>query len=333
VVFNIEKFLSFHNIPVRLKGENVAKGNINICCPFCIASGHSDNNFHMGIVIEGAQKGTYGCWRKPRVHGGRKIEKLVRILLDCSHEEAQRIVYGEVLVERIDGESMADAFNKVFNKKQEKIETVTAPKELILPTGFIDIRSTGATKKFYDYLASRGFEHVEQLIKKYSLLCCLNDDYRDRIIFPFFFNGELVTWSSRTIDNSERVLRYRDLEVEKSVIHVKRLLYNYDSLISGGNSLFITEGLFDCIKLDYDLPSGSRATCLSTKHMTDEQDLQIRDLIKVFKKVFIFLDKDARSESREIRGQFCNFPNVVFRSLPEGVKDPGNLTKEQVLLL
>ena len=329
-MFNIEKFLQSANIPIRHSGENTQKGNINICCPFCLKSGRGDINFHMGIVVEGPDKGTYGCWRNT-AHRGRKIEKIVKLLLNCSFEEAYKIVHGTVLIDLTEGENLLDTFNKIFdNDNEAESETVIPTKELLFPSEFIEIRNTGVTKKFYDYLSSRGFDDVDKLIKKYSLFCALNGEYGNRIIFPIFYEGELVTWTSRSILPNDK-LRYKDLSVDKSLIQIKQLLYNYDNLIEGGDSLFITEGIFDCIKLDYYFSTGNRATCISTKSMTGNQEYQIRELSKVFNKIIIFMDNDAKSASMEISSRFCTLPNVSFRFLPDGVKDPGEFTKEEIL--
>jgi hypothetical protein len=325
--FDIEKFLQYNNIPIRYKGENVSKGELGVCCPFCIKSGRGDTNFHMGINPD---NGAYSCWRYPKTHAGRKMEKLVRMFLECSYEEAYKIVYDTAPVDLIVTDNLVDIVNKLFDKKSApKQESDKAPKELLFPSEFIDIKSTGVTKKFYDYITSRGFVDVDKLIKKYSLFCALNGKYANRIIFPFCYQGELVTWSSRTLDQDLN-WRYLDLEVEKSVIHVKQLLYNYDSIIEGGNLLVITEGLFDCIKLDYFFSKGNRATCLSTKHMTTNQGHQIRRLSKVFNKIVIFMDSDAMSASWEIRSEFCTLPNVTFKFLPVGFKDPGDFTTEEI---
>lgn len=327
-MFDIQNFLSFHNIPVRYKGENVSKENLNICCPFCIKSGRGDTNFHMGINPKTL---AYGCWRNPKVHGGRKIEKLVRLLLDCSWEEAQRIVHG-VVVDRPETDSLFDTIKKILNKENSlESETINRPKELIFPPEFIEIKNTGVTKKFWDYLSSRGFDDVGRLIKKYSIFGALNGEYTSRIIFPIFHEGELVSWTSRTIIND--FLRYKDLSVEKSLIQPKQLVYNFDELEDGGNLLFVNEGLFDCMKLDYYFPNEARATCIFTKSMTDSQMQQIRELSSVFNKIIIMLDNDAKSSTIDISRKLSFLPNVSFKFLPTGIKDPGDMSKAEVLEL
>lgn len=328
--FNIERFLQSNNIPIRYSGENTQKGNINICCPFCVQAGRGDTNFHMGIKLSTHE---YGCWRN-QTHRGHKIEKLVRVLLDCTYAEARKIVYGVELIEKEEAETWASRINKIFTKDKAgpSPETTPGPKELLFPSSFIEIKATGVTGRFYKYLASRGFDNVDSLIKNYSLFCCLNGEYADRIIFPVFLHGELVTWSTRSIDRYEW-LRYRDLEVDKSVVHVKQLLYNYDTLLSGGRTLFITEGLFDCIKLDFYFEHGCRATCFSTKTMTENQRYQLINLSKVFDKIVIFLDNDAKSACLEISMLLRALPNVHYKFLPKGFKDPGDFTRQDVLNL
>lgn len=325
-MFDLKAFLSKHNIPFRERGENVAKGNININCVFCIKSGRGDEKFHMGIE---PNKGVYGCWRN-NSHRGKKLEKVVRALINCSYEEAHKLVYGTVLIERLVDEDIMSVLNRIYNKSEVEAYKPQGVKELELLPSFIEIRKDDITGKFYQYLVGRGFGNVDALIKKYSLLCCLNGEYADRIIFPIFYDGELVTWSSRSLEKNA-YLRYRDLEVDKSVIHVKQLVYNYDKLIKGGNILFLTEGLFDCIKLDYYLSIGNHSTCSFTKHITDNQADQLLNLSIVFNRIIVLMDSDASPESINIMRRLANkSSNIDYRNIEIDRKDPGEFTKQEV---
>jgi hypothetical protein len=325
-MFDVRKFLAFHNIEIREKGHNVGKGNINVCCPFCIKSGRGDDDFHMGINLTTL---VYGCWRDS-VHRGRKIERLVRALIDCSYEEANTIVHGVALLEETDFASLTKNLWNENNEEQETKKNIK--KDLIFPKDFVNICPSGLTSRFYSYLQSRGFDDVSLLIKKYELRCCLSGKWKNRVIIPLFFEGELVSWTGRSLYD-DAFLRYQDLSVEESIIHPKQFLLNYDNLLKGGEILFVCEGPFDALKVDFYMPESHRSTCLFTKAMTENQLYLLRNLSKVFKCVKILLDEDALSSSINIAGELAFLKNVEFLSLPDEIKDPGNLTKQQVLCL
>ena len=156
-------------------------------------------------------------------------------------------------------------------------------------------------------------------------------DWKYRLIFPIYFLGKLVTWQGRQVTR-EAYLPYRDLSIPESVRHVKFCLYNFDNL-KGGDTLFITEGLFDSLKMDYYSPDGIDSTCLFTKTMRDEQMWLIAELASIYKKIIVLLDSDAQVEAISIYSKLSFLRNVSLGTLPLGAKDPGILTKEQVLRL
>jgi DNA primase len=151
------------------------------------------------------------------------------------------------------------------------------------------------------------------------------EDWKQRIIFPIHYENRLVSWVGRTINKFE-TLHYRDLSIDESVRHPKFCLYEYDFIKDGGNILYVTEGVMDCLKLNWYLPYKDTATCLFTNSMTEQQRELLWKVGKSFKKVVILLDNDALSNALEIKSQLKPvLNNVIVGILPSKYKDPGEL--------
>jgi hypothetical protein len=318
----IIKFLNNYNIPYIIEGNNVKKGNINIKCPFC---GNEDKSEHLGISPD---TGVYGCWRNSE-HRGKDFAKVVVRLIGCSYEEAKRLISTEVI---IPGDSILDYINNLFDDKpDEEITTVT---HLELAEDFIPIVNKGIRKVFWQYFRSRGFNgsdsKLENFIDRFNILCSLSGYYKMRLIFPIYFEGRLVTWQTRSI--YPKISRpYIDLSVDESVKHVKQCVYNYDELINGGDILYITEGVFDCLKIEYFAPKDFHATCIFTKTLTDSQVYLLTNLSRKFRQLRLLLDSDAWQEAYfGVKGKLSHIKNLIVQGLPEGAKDPGQLKKSQV---
>lgn len=318
-------FLDSNNIYYITKGKNVRKGNVNIQCPFC---GSLDNSQHMGIKLE---NGIYGCWRDSS-HNGRDFAKLIQVLIDVSYQEACRLWKTDVVP--LGSNSLLSQVNEKFRRDDEVEKVLGGVDRLVIPKEFAEIKKTGTKKRFFDYFIKRGFasSDVMSLIEYYGIKCCNVGYWKNRIIFPIYYEKKLVTWVGRSLYNNAALL-YMDLSIEKSVRHSKFCLYNYDELMKTSRKigLFITEGLFDCIKLNYFLSSNYEATCLFTKTIRDEQKYLLKELSHRFEKIILLLDKDASTEILRMERELCFIDNVSFKFLD--VKDPGIMNKEQVLSL
>jgi hypothetical protein len=307
-------------------GPNVKKGNINIQCPLC----SDDPSFHMGVDLK---TGVFGCWRDSS-HSGN-FTYLVKILTNCSWEEAKKISGSRK--SRLSMESTLDRVKNILADDKTEEEKPKL-KELKLPSEIRQIREGGITRYFWKYLNSqRGFndkKKLEELIKTKKIYCCLTREWAYRLIFPIYYEGRLVTWTSRSILERGHTISYLDLSIEKSIRHIKKCLYDFDDLyIHGGETLFVTEGIFDCLKLQFFLPKKYSATCLFTKTIRDEQLYLLLKLTKRFKNIKILLDTDAQIESLRITNSFHSWQNVTVKKLPRGVNDPGEMNKKQVLEL
>lgn len=241
-------FFKRYNIPTKKSGVNVAHNHININCPYC----DKDEKFTMGVDLK---TGKFGCWwGKNKGHAGVNFCKLVAKLLDVSLKEAKSILGMRVLLE---GEAdFKNSINKMFEPKVSEIEEIVSKVgKLELPTEFKQIKKEGLTRRFWYYLESRGLDPLI-LMKRYGVYGALRGRFKQRIIIPYYYQGQLVSWTARTIcDSRYEDIRYKDLSVGESIIHVKHLIYNYDELVrDSGEGIFFCEGVFDCFNLEQYLP-------------------------------------------------------------------------------
>lgn len=299
-------------------GPNVARNHINIKCPFC---GYSDPSEHMGLDLE---TGYWGCWRDSE-HRGKSPVKLIAKLLNCSFVQAMNIV-GE------DEEIEIDDFGKLFEKIQ-KPKIQEAKPRLVFPPTFKPITTTDTlADRFVTYLNARGFEleDIDDLAYNYDLHYCLTGFWKNRIIVPIYLDGELVSWTGRSIHFAED-LRYMSLSKEQSRVNIKHTLFNHTWLRHGSaNTLFITEGPFDALKVDfYGRAQSINATCLFGLSITSEQISLLSEIQENFNKIYLLMDEGALVQTLELQSRLVGLVDGAVH-LPEGISDPGELTKNQV---
>lgn len=323
----IISILNEHKIYYTESGANVKSGNLNLKCPWC---GEDDPSEHMGVNIS---DGSYGCWRNSR-HRGKELAFLIQALTRCSLSEARMLISVDRVTLQKDGILKQVVDTLTVADDGIPIVRMGGVKELKLRDDFYWADGSKLRIRFQNYLIERGFKNrdkLEELIMKYSIGCCLVGEYKFRLIFPIYYKGHLVSWTSRSI-YPDATLRYKDLSIEESVRHVKFCLYNYDDLLKkGGKKLFVVEGPLDVLKLEYFFPDEDyRATCFFTTSMQSEQIYLLSLLSKKFDKVILLLDKGVESQMLMLRRELGFIRNIKFQYLPENVNDPGEMLEEEV---
>lgn len=317
----IKDFLEQNGIDYVEDGKNVMVGNIGISCPFCELDGNSDPSHHMGIN----EKGWFGCWRDSS-HSGKRFAKLIVLLLDISRYEAEQLWDNEELQPFTEDFYEIDKQKNTYTQQIRNFESIELDKDFRLIEN-----KEGIVQRFIHYLKDREIADKQIYNKSQPLYYSIKGDWNNRIIFPIYLNGRLTSWTSRSVyPNCE--LKYVDLSPEKSIRAVKHSIWNYDGLlkIKDQNVLYITEGIFDCLKLNSYLPSNSQATCIFTKTLRVEQMSLLSDIVNNFNKVEIMLDADASVEAENIKREMSLFKNVSITKLPDGVKDPADLPFEYI---
>src|SRR5262249_2643522 len=136
------------------------------------------------------------------------------------------------------------------------------------------------------YLQGRGFDDPDQVIKDYNLKCCLTGTWKGRLIIPVY-DKKLLGWQGRSIRTVDGVARYLT-----SHPAVKRNLFNLQNL-SSGEYLYICEGPFDAIKIDFYGKPRIRATCTFGVDFTPEQIHGLYNLRGKFAQLVALFDFDA----------------------------------------
>ncbi len=303
---NWQDFLTDNQIEWVSRGPNTARGEISIRCPWC---GDEDPSHHLGINLS---KGSWGCLRNPE-HRGHSTTYLIGTLLRCSQHQARVIV---------DQYSRSDP----AQLGELSLKAPSSPGQPGEPEGRPTLRAieaTGSTSRFWHYLQVRGFD-PDAVIKQYRLQCCLVDRYKDRLIIPLYQRRSLIAWTGRALGTPVTAPRYLSSK------RVKETIFNEDDLMQGGRLLFITEGPFDAMKLDYHgLEQGVRATCTFGTSIPIEQLVLLNSRRARFDKTVILFDRDA-VEPAFIAKEWLPSSTVTVGQLPEGVKDPGELSRGQI---
>lgn len=277
----IRDLLIAEGVDVLDKGHGVAKGNFNIKCPMC---GIADPSYHMGINLT---NGWWGCWRNSE-HRGKSPVRLLVAALGKPVYEVRR------LLGLRDGPDL-DTFGGVRDRlsARDDVQPRERMKSLRFPPSIrVMDQHDVAADRFYAYVRGRGFPawHVERAVRMFSMHYAVSGEYKDRVVLPFYYRNNLVTWTGRSIHSDQR-LRYRDLEKEASTLYKNDVLYNYDRAALGGRALIVLEGPFDVVKGDYaGEPVGVHCVGLGTNSMSDAQLVQLIDLADAFEYVFISMD-------------------------------------------
>ncbi len=329
--FNWIEFLNKHNIDYVTHGPNVARDNVNIACPFC----QNDPSHHLGIH---PGSGVWGCWRDDS-HRGRSPVRLIMKLIRCSYSQAIDIAGYADRVEL----STFDEVVKGLSRQTTKSANISH-KPLELHTTFREIDYTVAlARPYFNYIRERGFSKSEtyDVIERYNLKFALTGPWKHRIIIPVYDeDGKLMSWTGRALSR-RAVVRYKALSDDPEFAdennlpcaraNIRNLLFNIHRLYDKYyEMLYITEGPFDAIKLDYFLDHDRKmATCIFGALPTDAQFHTLKLSADFYKESKVLLDEGAELQAIKISNRF-GLINAGFAHLPDGVDDPGDLTKSHI---
>lgn len=321
------KLLREQRVPYIESGPNVKRGEVAVRCPFC---GSADPSMHMGLSLE---TGWWSCWRNRAQHSGKSPIRLIMRLLGLPYGRAREVA--GLGVDYVDPEGFDALAARVMGRSKEVVKPVGGDRRFLeLDPSFRDIQPIGSTRKFYNYLESRGFGDngdILKLVVQYELRAG-RGDWQDRIILPYFQNGELVTWTGRAIAPSK--YRYKDLDLDSSLLAPKETLYNHDCMIDGGKALIIQEGPFDVLKVDfYGQPWRVRSVGLSTNSISEQQAFLLQEAVGKFDKVIVMMDTKSRLglvDSMRMKQELAFLGRVYIKPVPFGAGDGGNLKPREV---
>lgn len=320
--FAWQQFLDRNGIAYRTSGRNVASGHVAVKCPWC---GAADPSEHMGISLRGEG---WGCLRD-KAHRGKRPARLIRALLNCSWDEALRQA-GDETSSLLAG-TFAAEFEKIFGPA---VPIVREP--LKLPPEFKPFsRHLVSARPYRDHLMFNRritpYDVDHRVTQDYDLHYSTHGQYGGRIIFPIYFEGQLVAWTGRAISELARV-RYK--AIEKEIAVVSHYLLWYDDLMDcGAHTLIACEGPFDSLKINLlGRRHGIRSTCFFTSAPTKPQIDLLHDLVPRFKHCFLLLDRDTELMAMHVKGELAGLGFKAL-SIPAHRKDPDQMNERELLAL
>jgi hypothetical protein len=330
-MFDWQRFLDSHNIDYAERGRyHITHGYIGICCPFCV----DDTGYNLGISL---RNGFWHCWKEPvrGSHSGRAPYRLIERLLGCSRDTARAFVQAGDSVIASDLTFGEDIARKLRVTNNHLSRDHSGDVTLKFPDTYYRLNySWSAKKRHYPYLIGRGYteKQVDWLVDTFRLCCTGQGPFGYRVIIPVYMRGKLVTWTGRTIGDDE--LRYRTLSpnpenaaalgLPPAVMSIKDTLLDFDRARYGGNTLVVTEGPFDAMRVTFfGWRHGIRGVSLHGKQASPAQLELLAELVPHYRHVLAVFDTDAG---------LVPLPETLRikqLTLPSGVKDPALLTREQ----
>lgn len=196
---DVIKLYDDYNVDYLTSGNtHCAPGWVQVHCPWCEGS----QNYHLGYNL---QNNFYTCYRC----GWHPIPSTIAKLIHLSEKEAYTLIkrYG-ILVPS----SYKEPIVKI-RTKAHRLPSLTGP-------------LLGNHKR---YLESRSFD-PDRLEREWNLVgtgpvsSLDNIDYKHRIIIPFIWNGQQVSFDSRDITGKDPQ-RYRACPKDRELIEHKSILY------------------------------------------------------------------------------------------------------------
>ena len=325
--FDWLRLVKEQRVPYIESGPNVKRGELAIQCPFC---GSADPSKHMGLNLE---TGWWSCWRNRAQHSGKSPLRLIMRLLVVPYSKAREIAGLDDSY--IDPEGFDAVAARIMGRDSTLVKPDAAERRfLAIDKDFQDIdQGRARTRHHWQYLADRGFDDPDELCAQYGLFAGVSNVWAGRIILPYLQDGELVTWTGRAIGESR--IRYRDLEIEESLLAPKETLFNHDAMLEGGKVLVLQEGPFDVLKIDYyGRHYGVRSVGLSTNSIKPIQAFLLQAAVGKFDRIYVMLDTKnplGIVDSMRMQADLHFLDNLFITSVPFGAGDGGNMSPYQVI--
>lgn len=283
--------------------NDVVSSDFNIICPF-----HEDINPSMRVSLDDGSYFCFGCGIKGNALDFVKNANPELNELQCCVE-----------LERILNSKEIKQLNVKYRKKR-RVQNKQALNEA--KDYYYGLRSTDwnnieneEQQKILDYMKQRGFNARALNVAQ----CKANYNIAYPFLFPLLDNGEFKGWVGRTTNKyveKKRKYLYNDGFRKRNT-----LCGTYEQ----NKVVFICEGYFDYLSLKTKGHLKNVVAILGW-HISDEQVKKLKD--EGITTVVSALDNDKCG----IKGTeyLKKFFNVVRFEFPEGVKDTGEMTEQQI---
>lgn len=258
-------------------------GWIQLDCPFCTEKG--SHKWRMGYSIE--DKYT-NCW----VCGNHSLLEVIASITNTSFHESRKLIQD---------------ISSSYEKKIVKQGILKYPK---------DVKPMTASHK--KYLIKRGFD-PDLIAKRWDVQGIgLSSSYSWRLFLPITYQGEVVSWTTRSLTNEGS--RYINAPAEDEKLSLKKILYGQDFAV---NSIIIVEGPLDVWKI------GPGAVCTFGLSYTMAQ---VRQMIKFPRRAVCFDNEpEAQIRANKLINDLSVFGgenyNIVLDSKDAGEAEEKELKK------
>lgn len=330
MAFDWMRFLETNHIHFATKGSNVSRGHVAVRCPMC---GSQDPSQHMSINLK---TGGWRCFRRPESHSGGHPAGLVASLLNISMSAAIALVGQNVHIP----DNLLGTVRTLLGPRKDAV-----PNPLKMPPEFRRFTpgKIASSRRFVDYLTgpTRKFtyDQVMMMSEDYGLRYATSGKQKGRVIFPVWFEGNLVTWTGRTI-YPDQELRYKTLSSDPEIEEVPawgpitQYLLWYDDLLENVDdcdTLVLVEGPFDALNVSIrGRRHGIDSTCFTTAAPSAEQIMLLHDIVPSYKKRYLLLDQGTLATALKTQ-MAMQALKIRVLTMPKGLKDPGLLSEKQLL--
>lgn len=283
-----------YNVDFKTEGhKHCLPGWVNIPCPFC----EGNAGYHLGYHLE---TNHYVCWRC----GFHRIEATISSILKLNFVETKKVVLRYGL--------------SIFSPQ---IASIPLIKEVHrFPSGVVPLQDVHRR-----YLERRGFD-PDLLERRWNLLgtgpvsLLKHINYKHRIMIPYFWNGEQVSFDSRDITNKSSSKYIACPKAFEKISH-KEILYGNQERWNSRMGICV-EGPTDVWRL------GDQSFATSGIKYTPKQ---VRLIAKTFRRVAVMFDagepiakEQGRLLTADLRFRGCDAFQVDIKS-----GDPGSLPQDE----
>lgn len=239
----------------------------------CIAPDHNDRHASCSINVDTGQWLCWSCLKKGNLQAFLRLANINQESINEFITPKDKVQLKINTIYKSSSKNILTyeqdvAFNKVLSQLLDEFVPATTNKESL----FYLVKKRKLTK---------------ETIRKFRLMYATSGQYAERIIIPYYHNGELIGFNSRYIGNNKRTLRYLYyINTEK----FEKFIYNYENILNKQYCI-ITEGPFD---LMYLAQCGYK-NVLSTLN-TSINHWQLAKLLEFAKIIFCF-DNDKNSQA------------------------------------
>ena len=276
------EILTEYNIETLDDGNATDKGWIQLDCPQC---GRDTHKFHLGYNVNG---GYFNCWRCGFLPLANTLSELTHL-------------------------PISKCLNLIKHLEKDTFDRIEYKGKLILPKGIVELMP-----QHKKYLRKRGFDPYA-LKRIWNVQAIgIAAELSWRLFIPITFQGQVVSWTTRTISDNEELTRYISASKKQEAIPHKELLYGEEYL---RHAAIINEGPTDAWNI------GPGAVC------TFGVTFSIAQILKLSKYPVRAVCFDNSSMAQKRAKKLCDelsvFPGETYNVVLKG-KDPGSASRKEI---